>query len=820
MRRLSFLGLAAAAVMLVGAAPVSAKRDDPNKDSRTILVKFVPNIDAKGSIDDEGDVSGGELKTKVRLVKVKKDSSVDDAIARYSARDDVEYAEANYVASADSPPLKTPSDPSYGSQWALAQIHAFDGWSTYPGAYGTPDGTVIAVADTGIDSTHPDLSGQVDTADGAVCLSGTCSSDAALDDNGHGTHVAGIAAASTDNGVGIAGEAVSSSVMPVKVLDSNGSGTYASIASGIIWAADHGAEVINLSLSGAAYSKTLCDAVSYATSHGAVVVAAAGNDSTSIQEYPAACPGAIGVGATDSNDSLASFSDYGYPDVFVTAPGVSILSTFSGGGYATLSGTSMAAPFVSGLAALLRGENTARTVADVKRIIAATADKVGSSSYGGDQFNVCGGGCSWNSSFGYGRVNVASALAFVPTPDFAFSSSAPSATARQGASASFPVSADALDGYSGVVSLSVSGLPGGATASFDSSSIGVPGNATLTVNASSPTPIGTYPLAISATDGTLTHTTNVTLTVAASDFTVSVAPTSGSVARGKSVALAVSTSALGSFGGTVSLSATGLGSGETASFSSSSIGAPGTSTLTITAGSSATLGTFNVTIKGTSGSVVHTATLALNVVVADFSVSSTPASVTVLQGDTASYAVSVAALNGFTGNITMSASGYPTGATVAFSPGVVAVPGSSLLTVKTGATTPVGTYTLTIKGTSSARVVRSATVKLVVNPVGDFSFSVNPSSLTVPRGSRGTTYVSLTGQNGFYCTVGLSSSGLPAGVSATWGATSKLVSGTTTSSVSLKLSASSSVAPGTYSIQLAGTCGSIVHSATVTLTVN
>jgi subtilisin family serine protease len=314
---------------------------------------------------------------------------------------------------------------------------------------------------------------------------------------------------------GIAGEAYASLVMPVKVLDSNGNGTYAGISSGIISAADHGAEVINLSLSGTAYSKTMCDAVSYAISRGAVVVAAAGNDSTSIQEYPAACPGAIGVGATDSNDALAPFSDYGYPAVFVTAPGVSILSTYPGGGYQSLSGTSMAAPYVSGLAALLMGESPGRSVADVKRILASTADKTGASPYGGDQFGACGGACSWSSSFGYGRINVASALAFVPSPDFVISASPASATARQGGSASFTVSADALDGYSGSVSFSVNGLPAGATASFNQASVAVPGNATLTISAASSTPVGSYPLTLSASDGAVVHTASATLVVAA-----------------------------------------------------------------------------------------------------------------------------------------------------------------------------------------------------------------------------------------------------------------------------------------------------------------
>src|SRR5207237_3761996 len=123
-------------------------------------------------------------------------------VARYAARPGVLYAEPNFIAGVD---LAAPNDPSYGSQWALPQISAPAGWSVYPGAYGAGGGAKLAVVDTGVDSTHPDLAAQMDTADGAYCLSGTCVSDTGLDDNGHGTHVAGIAAASTNNALGVAG---------------------------------------------------------------------------------------------------------------------------------------------------------------------------------------------------------------------------------------------------------------------------------------------------------------------------------------------------------------------------------------------------------------------------------------------------------------------------------------------------------------------------------------------------------------------------------------------------------------------------------------
>jgi Subtilase family len=200
--------------------------------------------------------------------------------------------------------------------------------------------------------------------------------------------------------------------MPVKVLDSAGNGTYASISAGIIWATDHGARLINLSLGSTAYSQTVCDAVTYAANAGAVVVAAAGNNGTSTAFYPAACPGAIGVAATDSTDTRASFSKTSYPNVFVSAPGVSILSDFPGGGFKTDSGTSMATPLVSGIADLLLAQNPGRSVRDVRMMLAGTADKIGTTTYGGDPYATCV--CSWNSQYGYGRINAYRALTEAP----------------------------------------------------------------------------------------------------------------------------------------------------------------------------------------------------------------------------------------------------------------------------------------------------------------------------------------------------------------------------------------------------------------------
>jgi subtilisin family serine protease len=172
--------------------------------------------------------------------------------------------------------------------------------------------------------------------------------------------------------------------------------------------------VINLSIGGG-YSQTICNAVSAAEqTYGALTIAAAGNESSSTPSAPAACPGAVGVAATDDLDAPASFSNYGSPDVFVSAPGVTIYSTLPGGIYDWLSGTSMASPFVAGVAALRFGEHPESTPAEVRRVLAASSDKVGGVAYGSDPYNTCTS-CTWQQSYGYGRVDVATALA-IPTP--------------------------------------------------------------------------------------------------------------------------------------------------------------------------------------------------------------------------------------------------------------------------------------------------------------------------------------------------------------------------------------------------------------------
>jgi subtilisin family serine protease len=266
---------------------------------------------------------------------------VAETIAAISVCPGVRYAEPNYLASiADT----IPSDPKLSLQYGLVNIRAPQGWD-----YSTGSAAVtIAIIDSGVALTHPDLAAKIVPGYDFVNLD-----DTPQDDNGHGTRVAGIAAASGDNGVGVAGVSWGARIMPIKVLDSVGGGFLADVADGIIWATDHGAQVINLSLGSTSSSTALQDAVNYAYGQGVVLVAAAGNAGINSILYPARYPNVIAVGAVDGANNHAGFSNFG-SDLDLTAPGVFIYSTTIGG-YGYESGTSLAVPFVSGLAAILCG---------------------------------------------------------------------------------------------------------------------------------------------------------------------------------------------------------------------------------------------------------------------------------------------------------------------------------------------------------------------------------------------------------------------------------------------------------------------------------
>ena len=291
--------------------------------------------------------------------------SIASAIARLRRQHGVLFAEPNFIRHT----CATPNDPNFSSnQYSPQLVNATGAWSIWA----PQRQVIIAIVDTGVMNAHEDLTNKIlrDQAGivGYNAFTGVRSD--ANDDYGHGTHCAGIAAAQVNNGKGIAGiagwdgsansDTSFVKIMPVKVLDSSGSGSDATVASGVTWAADHGANVISMSLGESDYSYTLDSAVQYAYSKGCVVVAAAGNNGSDSPFFPAANANVISVAATNSSDGITAFSNYG-SWVTVAAPGENIYSTYYNGSYVYSTGTSMACPHVAGEAALLLAQNATLT---------------------------------------------------------------------------------------------------------------------------------------------------------------------------------------------------------------------------------------------------------------------------------------------------------------------------------------------------------------------------------------------------------------------------------------------------------------------------
>ncbi len=414
----------------------------------------------------------------------------------------------------------------------------------------------VAILDTGVDASHPDLAGVLTDTTGTSVLDG---SNGRTDPNGHGTNLAGIVAAAP-NTMGIAGVGYSGvRIMPVTVLAADGTGQDSDIIAGVMYAVDHGADVILMGFSNPGDSQLLQDAIDYAWSQNVVLVAATGNDASSTPTYPAGDHGVIGVSATDLNDNLAFFSNYG-PDVFVAAPGTDILTTDLNGNYVSISGTSASAAIVAGVAAFQKAVDMSLSNGVIVGRLASTADPAGTTDQTGN-----------------GRVNMARALSNTgidPIEPIGAPGGGPIvgpytvATAKtitgitvgaQTGTLTFGVKASATylitltwsGGHSSSATMSISGLPAGATGSFSPNPVPVCDDSTttkttLTVTTNNPqtTPAGTSLLTISQNTSCKTGTaslvingkSNQTITVTTpapataaynSTFTVAAIATSG-----------------------------------------------------------------------------------------------------------------------------------------------------------------------------------------------------------------------------------------------------------------------------------------------------
>ena len=399
-----------AVLSLVMASAASAA----SYDSNTLLVKFRSGtsaaqqraaLDIPGIGADRGQIAG----IGTHVVSVSRDPA---GLARaLSHAAVVKYAEPNFVLRAQA----TPNDPMYTQEWGLnnigqtagspdADIDAPEGWDLAGlAAFPSSGGVKVGIVDTGIDKTHPDLAGKaVGCATsynaGLLLHNGVCA-----DDNGHGSHVSGTISANTNNATGVSGVAFNSPIVMCKALaTAAGTGLTSDIANCINWVAGQGVKVLSMSLGGGD-NATLKAAVqkAYNNGNGVLIVAAAGNDGDATLNYPAAYPEVVSVAATDNRDHRASFSNAN-SDVEVAGPGVDIESTYTGGLYMSLSGTSMATPHVAGVAAVIADLNPTASAATLRSKLDAAVDDIGpagrDTGFGFGRVNLCkaaGGACAY-----------------------------------------------------------------------------------------------------------------------------------------------------------------------------------------------------------------------------------------------------------------------------------------------------------------------------------------------------------------------------------------------------------------------------------------
>jgi subtilisin family serine protease len=404
------VGPAAVFLALLAAVLLASSATSAREPRARILVGFEPGMGVtaqRASLERAGATASSRLRRIRTFVASVSASDLVAALAELRRDPRVRFAERDAVYRVDA----LPDDPLFGQLWGLdntgqavngslgtgdADIDAPEAWSTTTGSHSV----VVAVIDTGVDYTHPDLAPNIWTNPGESCAG--CPNDGLdndgngyvddvhgwdfvnddnqpLDDHGHGTHVAGTIGATGDNGTGVAGVNWNVQIMPLKFIAANGEGTADDAVRAILYATKMGAVVSNNSWGGEEFSQALEDAIADADTHGSLFVAAAGNsfkNNDASPDYPSGfdLPNVVSVAATDLNDSRAWFSNYGRVSVDLGAPGTNIYSTWPGGSYAYLDGTSMAAPHVTGVAALAKAAFPAGTAMGLKTLLLRTVD--------------------------------------------------------------------------------------------------------------------------------------------------------------------------------------------------------------------------------------------------------------------------------------------------------------------------------------------------------------------------------------------------------------------------------------------------------------
>jgi len=850
-------------------------------------------------------------------------SNVTSLLASLSSRRDILYAEPNYIVHA----ISTPNDPSLQDLWGLQNTGQFlRGETGIPGAdigaaaaWNTTTGSsayVVAGIDTGIDYTHPDLAPNVWSApspftvviDGQsiTCPAGSHGFNAItdvcdpMDDNGHGTHTLGTVGAVGNNQQGVVGVNWTTSLMAAKFLDASGSGSVADAVKAIdftiqakaAFGGEGGAANVRVlnnswgcpSFDGGCFSQALLDEIAVTNANNMLFVAAAGNSGVNTDQsafYPAdyASPNVIAVAATDSQDRLSWFSNYGQNSAHLGAPGVAILSTFPNSSYQWESGTSMATPHVAGAAALALSACPTLDTAGLKTLILGTVDS--------DAW------LQWKTATG-GRLNVNHAiqLCTASTPDFMLWTPPPT----QGViGRTYTISMAALQGFSDTVHFSVNGLPAGASASFSPASLTGSGTTTLTITTNSFIPTGFYPVTVTGSGGGVSHTVTESLQVFASGYLTAnstwqnmafpsqtgtfevLFQASPSAAAPLSNALAGisqnSASAESDLAVAVRFNNAGFIdaiNGGTYAAASQIAYDPGTSysfrflinlnTHTYSAyvtplGDIEQVVALNYAFRTEQASVASLDHLDASTATGSMTISTFLAGlagapdfylappnglsggngfgITLPGGNSATFTVNLTPVNGFGGNVALSLSGVPAGVTANLSPASLPGIGSTTLTFTASSSVQPGDYDVVVTGTSGG-ITRSTLLLLQVAdfaiPAGVFSQVISPGgSATVDMAVQPVSLVPYDSYFLNYYSVDLSVTGLPADATAILSPTSMISAAEFQPSDrrpgTLTVMTSKSTPPGTYPITIVGVMDQSSglgpsHSTTVPLVVN